>query len=371
MQNETRGVYILVCVVLLTWVHAYGETNGAPASKSLATWDTQMRVSTGFGYRENILRSSIAQESSAFFNTSGDLSLMRFTERGAYASLFILLDDSQYFDSPSVDYERFISATIQSSTPLEMNDEVGGQFNFFYQHQVVDLSETQASISRSLVDGYTYTLQPYWKHTLGDGWAFQFEGELLRQIFSGDISDYWAPGVGLRLLRTYGYRSEVSLYGQTKYLFYDSREKTDQDGAAIAGTSLVYKQNEFGFQWRHTFDKEQQWRTRTKLNYKWSQDNASGYFDYHRVQGSQQVRWKNPLWEIKMNASLNWYTYPGQKRDDERYERYSVLLDVRVERRLGKRWILYSFAEREWSMSTDELDQYRDWTAGIGAGVEF
>lgn len=371
MRNERHLGYIFLCFTLLTLLPSYGETNGVPTPQPLATWDALTRVTTGFGYRENILRSNIAQENSAFFNTAADISLMRFTESGAYMSFFILLDDSQYFDSPAVDYERFISATLQAATPIETNDELGAQFNCFYQHQVVDLSETESALSRSLVDGYTYSLQPHWKHTLGDGWVVQMDVELLRQIYSGDLSDYWAPAAGLRLLHSYGHRSEVSLYGQTKYLMYDSRAKSDHDGKAIAGTSLVYKQNEIGLQWRHTFDKEQQWRTRTKLNYKLSQDNGSGYFDYHRVQGSQQLRWKNPLWEIKMNASLNWYTYPGQEIDDERYARYSCILDIRVERRIGKRWILYSFAEREWSMSNDERDQYRDWAAGGGVGFEF
>ena len=371
MRNERHSGFVFMCFALLAALPSYGETNAVPSPQSLEPWDALMRVTTGFGYRENILRSSIVQENSAFFNTSADVSLMRFTESGAYMSLFILLDDSQYFTSPSVDYERFISATLQAATPIGKDDELGGQFNCFYQHQVVDLSETESSIARSLVDGYTFTLQPYWKHTLGDGWAVQIDAELLRQIYSGALSDYWAPAAGLRLLHSYGHRSEVSLYGQTKYLMYDSRSKSDHDGKAIAGTSLIYKQNEIGLQWRHTFDKEQQWRTRTKLNYKLSQDNGSGYFDYHRVQGSQQLRWKNPLWEIKVNASLNWYTYPEQEIDDERYARYSCVLDVRIERRLGKRWILYSFADREWSMSNDELDQYRNWSAGVGVGVEF
>ena len=297
---------------------------------------------------------------------------MRFAESGAYVTCFLLFDDSQYFDAPSVDYERFISATVQAATPIGVNDELGGQLNSLYQHQVVDLSETETDMSRTLVDGYTCTLLPYWKHTLGDGWAVQAEAEALRQLYSGDdISDYWAPAAGLRLIRSYGHRSELSMYGQSKYLAYDSRERTDHDGLEIPGTSLVYQQNEVGGQWRHNFDKEQRWRTRSKLNYKSSHDNGSGYFDYSRLQCSQQVRWKNPLWEIKSNACFNWYSYPEQEIDDERYERSSIVLDVRIERRLSKRWLLYAYAEREWCMSNDALDQYNDWAAGAGAGFEF
>ena len=374
MMTGKVGVAAMACVLLplLALFPNYCEASSDTNLLPLAVWDMSARVTTGFGYRENVLRSSVAQENSAFFNTSADVSFMRFTDSDAYVSFFLLLDETEYFDSPSVDYERFLAGTIQAAIPVGVNDELGGQFNGFYQHQVVDLSETQTSQMRTLVDGYTSTLSPYWKHTLGDGWAVQAETELLRQLYSGDdLSDYWAPAAGVRLIRSYGHRSELSVYGQSKYLAYDARERSDHGGEALPGTSLVYQQNEMGGQWRHNFDKAQQWRTRSKLNYKLSHDNGSGYFDYNRLQFSQQLRWKKPRWEVKSNVCFNWYSYPEQEIDDERYERSSIVLDVRIERRLGKRWLLYSFAEREWNMSNDELDQYNSWTAGAGAGFEF
>ena len=368
------GLSSITCVLLsqLTlcpiFCEAASDTNLLP----LAVWDTMSQVTTGFGYRENILRSSIAPESSAFLNASADVSLLRFTESGAYASLFLLFDETEYFDAPSVDYERFISGAMQAETPIGMQDFVGGQFNGFYQHQVMDLSETQTIRSRMLVDGYTCTLSPYWKHVLGGGWAVQFETAALRQLYSGDdLSDYWAPAAGMRLIRSYGYRSEISLNGQTKYIGYDSRNEYNHDGQEIPATSLAYQQNEAGVQWRHSFDKEQHWRTTSKLSYMSSQDSGSGYFDYRRVQLSQQMRWKNPLWEVKSNARFCSYNYPEQDIGEEQFERSSIVLDLRIERRLGKRWLLYSSAEQEWNMSNDALEQYNVWTVGAGAGYEF
>ena len=44
---------------------------------------------------------------------------------------------------------------------------------------------------------------------------------------------------------------------------------------------------------------------------------------------------------------------------------------LRVERRLGKHWLLYALAEREWNMSNDPVEEYNDWMAGGGVGVEF
>ena len=57
------------------------------------------------------MRSSVAPESSAFFNVSADASFIRFAESGAYLSFFVLGDDTQYFDAPSVNYEQFFSGT--------------------------------------------------------------------------------------------------------------------------------------------------------------------------------------------------------------------------------------------------------------------
>lgn len=366
-QAAVAGVLLSV----LTGYPLCCEADGVPTLQPLAMWDTTARVTTGLGYRENVLRSSIDPESSTFFNTSVNASLMRFMENGAFVTCFILFDDTQYIEAPSVDYERFFSATLQAATPVGPDDEWGGQVNYLYQHHVVDLSETETLRSHLLMDGYTYMLRPYWKHAFDGGWAVQCETEVLRQLYSGEVSGYWAPAAGLRLIRSYGHRSEFSMYGQSKYIEYDSREEFDSAGLAIPHTGLVYQQNETGCQWRHNFDQKRNWRTTSKLSYMSSQDSGSGYFDYSRSQFSQQLRWKNAHWELKCVARLSWYNYPEQKIGNDPFERSSISLDIRIERRLGKRWLLYSLAEHEWSMSNDALEQYNNWMVGGGAGYEF
>jgi hypothetical protein len=83
------------------------------------------------------------------------------------------------------------------------------------------------------------------------------------------------------------------------------------------------------------------------------------------------LRWTNPRWEIKGGVRVGWYYYPVQQIDNEQLERSYVVVDLRIERRLGKSWLLYVNAEREWSMSNDALEQYNDWLAGGGIGMEF
>jgi hypothetical protein len=366
VQKAARLTSLLV--LFLSFDATAAATNVASV---VAIWDTSARVTTGFGYSDNVLRSSVAPESSAFFNVAADASVLRFAESGAYLSFFMLADDTQYFDAPSVNYEQFFSGTAQAVTPVGTRDELSGQFSYLYQHQVLDVSETEAVLTRMLVDGHTYTLRPYWKHTLAPGWAVQLEAAGLRQLYNDELSDYWEAATRLSLIRGYGFRSELSIGYQPKYIWYDDREQFDTAGVAIPGTSLRYWQHEIGGQWRHHWDEARHWRTTSRLSYLFNQDNGSGYFDYNRLLFTQQLRWTNPRWEIKGGVRVGWYYYPVQQIDNEQLERSYVVVDLRIERRLGKSWLLYVNAEREWSMSNDALEQYNDWLAGGGIGMEF
>jgi hypothetical protein len=327
-------------------------------------------VTTGLGYRDNVLRASVAPESSGFFNSSADASFIRLAESGANVAFFTLGDDTRYFDTPSVNYEQFFSGTAQGAFPVGVDDELGGQFNYLYQHQVLDVSETEAVLTRMLVDGHTYTFHPHWKHTVGRGWAVQLDAAGLRQLYGGDLSDYCEAAGRLSLIRNYGHRSEFSIGYQSKHIWYDSREEFDEAGVAIPNTSLVYWQNEISGQWRHNWDAARRWRMTSKLSYMFNRDNGSGYFDYDRLLFSQQLRWASRGWDVKANARVGWYFYPVQQVGTEDRERSYVALGLRVERRLGKRWLLYLVAEREWSMSNDPVDEYNDWMVGGGIGVE-
>ena len=343
------------------------ETNPTPA----AVWDTSVRATSGFGYRDNVLRSGLSTESSAFFNSSADASFLRLAESSAYFSFFVLGDDTRYFDAPSVNFEQFFSGDARAVTPVGTSEELGGQFNYLYQHQVLDVSETEGIQARMLVDGHSYALRTYWKHTLRPGWAVQLEAAGLRQLYGGDLSDYWEAAGRLSLIRSYGHRSELSIGYQSKHILYDSREEYDKAGVVIPGTSVVYWQNEAGAHWRHHWDKARHWRTTSKLSYMFNRDNGSGYFDYDRILFSQQLRWTNSGWELRANARCGWYFYPVQQIGNEDLERSYVAMDLRIERRLGKHWLLYAVAERDWNRSNDPVDEYNDWMASGGIGVEF
>ena len=356
---------------LLGMASAASESAESTNHSPIAVWDASTRIVTGLGYRDNVLRSSVVSEGSGFFLTSADATLMRFSESGSLFTLFLLGEDARYFDVPDVNHEQFISGAAQYTTPVGERNEAGLSVNYLYQHQILDVSETEAISRRVLVLGHGTTVRPHWKHTLNDGWVVKLEGATLRQIYDGDLDDFWEGSGRLSLIHNYGNRSEASVGYQALLRPYDTREQFDEAGLTLAGTSLEYMQQEISGQWRHNWDEARHWRTTSKLGYMINQDNGSGWFDYNRLQFSEQLRWVDQLWEFKINARFGWYDYPVQTIGNEKLERSYVMLDARAERQLGKGWLLYAVVEREWNMSNDPLEEYRDWMAGGGVGYDF
>lgn len=342
-------------------------TNLSPVS----VWDVSARAEVGGGYRHNVLLTSVAPENSSFVSVAADASFIRLSETGSEFTLFFLGEDRQYSDAPSVNGERFASGTVQFTRPLGLLNKLGIELSSLYQNQVMDVSETETNLTRLLVSGVGISLKPKWTHTLGPGWEMRLETFGGPQLYAGEVDSYWEAGGKLTLARTYGHKSELSVNFQSLHWLYDDREQSNQQGETISGTSLAFWRPEVFGQWRHNWDTQRHWTTTTKIGWLWNQDNGSGYWNYDRLALSQKVRWRQGSWEIAVGARLGWYLYRVQTVGGERRERSYATLDLRVERRLGKHWFVYATGESDWNWSNQSLDQYSDWTAGAGVGIEF
>ncbi len=337
----------------------------------LAVWDTTIRATVAGGYRDNVLSSSVAPESSAFVASTAEASFIRLSESGAQVILFLLGEDTRFADAPAVEQEQLLSGSAQFLKPVGTRDELGGRLLYLYQNQVLDVSDSEANLYRVLVKGHGFTVQPYWNHSLGRGWSAQLEGAMLRQLYEHELDGFWEAGGRLGFLYRYGHKSEFSFGYQFRQRLYDTRNQFDHSGVAVPNTSLIYNRHEFAGEWRHYWDTGRHWLTATKAGVLLNRDNGSGYFDYDRVLFAQQLRWRNYGWEIKAGGRLGWYFHRVQLVAGERRERSYYALDLRAEKRLGKHWLLYTAAGREWNFSNEPLDEYNDWTASSGIGVEF
>ncbi len=364
MKGSFRPVALGIALAALS-------AGAARAEGSLAVWDSAGQLLGGFGYRDNVLRSSVASDGGAFYQTSGDASLMRLTEEGSLLVFYLLGEDIRYFDVPMINYEQFLSGTAEWSVPVGETHEAGLAATYLHQHQVLDVSETEVDQRRLLVMGHGTSLQPRWKVALNDHLDFRLDTTAMRQIYEQDLDDYWEGDGRASLAYGYGNRSELSVALQNLHRYYDTREQYDAAGNPVAGSSLAYARNELSSKWSHYFDAVRHWRATSRLAYMESRDNGSGYFDYNRLLFRQQLRWDHGKWMVAANARFGWYRYALQRVDGNRRERSYAVADVRIERKLGSRWLLYLAAEQEWNASNDPLDEYNSWMAGGGAGIDF
>ncbi len=357
-----RGM-LCVAALAVASLSAVGET--------VAVWDGDVSVEGGLGWRDNVLRSGVMNEDSAFMHSVVDASAMRLSETDAFLMFYLLADDIRYFDAPSVNYEQFLSLTAQGSIPVGVRDELGLMLNYLYQHQIVDASATEADLRRVLVLGHSLSARPYWKRLFPKSWAFKLEGVAVGQVFEHELDSYWEGGGAAALSKGYGNRSEVALLWESLVRHYDTREQLDLDGFAVPDTRLEYFQNEVGAEWRHNWDAARTWRTLSRLGYLLSVDNGSGYFDYDRLVFRQRVQWRPDKWTFELNARLSAYRHPNQNVIDEERWRAAAVLEGRVERSLAKHLDAFAAAESEWSRSNDARDEYDAWMASLGLALMF
>jgi hypothetical protein len=359
-------------MTVLAALPAPGATNAPP----LAVWDVAARLLVGGGYRDNVLLASIQPENSAFVEATADFSVIRLSESGASLSFFLLGEFRRFLENIEVDGqpydgEQLLYVTTAWSAPMDDQNTLSATLDYFYQYQVIDASETEVNLRRVLIRGHTFTFQPVWEHHLSESWKVSLEGTAERQIYETELDDYWQGAAQMRLSRAYGRKSEAAVFYELRHRFYDTREQYTTAGDPIPGTQLVYRSHEIAGEWRHYWDAARTWRTTLKAGYFLSEDNGSSYFDYDRVQLSVRARWQPAGWEISAGARAGWYLYDVQQVRGENRERSYYVVDGRVERWLGKHWLLYAAASREWNLSNDPLDEYNDWVASAGAGVEF
>lgn len=359
------------CTLVLLGIISAATFGQSAYQEPVTVWDTTVAVSGALGYRNNVLRSSVIEENSLFFMTSLDASLMRLSESDSFFMLYFFGEDIRYFDSPSVNYEQFFTIAAQGAVPVFGNDEVGANVDYLYQHQIYDASETQVDQRRILVLAHSLSLRPYWTHFLNAGWEMRLAAGAFRQVYEQELDDYSEADAQIGLTRKYGRRSEITATYQYLQRIYDTREQFDEDGFIIPGTDLFYTQNNLSGYWKRYWDEARNWRTITRISGMMNQDNGSGYFDYNRLLLKQQVRWDNGKWDIKSNARFGWYLYGVQQVAGEDRERSYALLDLRIERRLGAYWNVFTTGEYEWNFSNDPRNKYNTWMVHAGLGVEF
>jgi len=343
------------------------------ALPTLPRWEHDVSVETGAGYKDNVTLSHAAPEASPFFRAAADAMVFNLDLTGPQFTAFVSGEHRQYFSAPALDDEQLVFGEAQVKLPIHDHAVASLAADYIYQNQVLDVSTTETEREAIRVRGHTLTARPRWQVSLLQSAWIGLEAPLARQYLDEPLDDYWEGGPKIEL----GWkarRSELTVDYQAARRAYDDLAALDANGAPLPDEPRRFTEHIARLSWRQYWNVRKRWRTTARLGFKANRDNGGGYFDYNRLSGSGEIRYRTDQWDLKAGARASFYQYlvqPAGPNDPSRRERTEVILTASAERKLTRwLWLTAQFEhERIWS--NEILDTYTVNTVTGGLKCEF
>jgi hypothetical protein len=368
------AVCLTVAVLRIIAIDLHAEAEPTNSPPHISVWDKSFNIRAGFGFKDNVLLSEVNKRDSAFVLSGFDAMLLRLPIDGPQVLLFVSGDDQRYLSDVSVNKEQSLIALSRIQKEFAGQWEAGLALEYFYQDQVFDVSATEADLSTLQLQAHSLKANPSLERKFAEHYHLKLELPITRQYLRKPLDDYWEGGPKLTFQRDYGNRSSAWVSYEFSERLYDERHETDDLGNDIPGTSLKFQQHEFELGSRHFWDEKRRWRTETKVAYELNLDSGDGFFDYHRYQGSEQLRYTAATWMVRGQAKVNYYDYhiqPVTAGDSETRHYATLGFNLRGEKNLTKALKLYAEYDFEQALSNRETHEYEANTVLGGLDWEF
>jgi hypothetical protein len=339
-----------------------------------SAWERAFTVKAGVGYKDNLTLAPEPLESSPFFASTIEAFALRRSEDGNQLLGLATIEDARYWSGKTVDHEDLAIAQGEWRRFWANDWQAALGLEGIYIDQVVDVSVTETNREALPVRGWTLTARPGTRRELSGRTWLALELPVARQLYDGSIDDFWEVGAKVLLGHNLSDRIETSISYAFTHRGYDSEPGRDASGATVTNTVRSTAQHDVLAAWKQYWDVARRWRSATKLGYRQSADNLSGYFDYERYSVSQEIRFQTATWELSAEARLSHYRYPVQtvsETDSSKRRRSDLTLSLRGERQIAKHIRLYAQYDYERTDSNSALDEYTVNTVSGGVAVEF
>lgn len=337
-------------------------------------WDYSAALRGSIGYKDNVLLGRTNAQGSAFWMSGAELMLFRLPTHGWQFTFFAEATDARYFDAPTVNNEQMALAVAQLSKDFGDGWKSTWGLNYLFQNQVFDNATTYTNQSSvGLILGHTLT--PRWSVRKNWGALYaetEFSGT--RQWLDAPLDSYWQFGPRAALGRIWPHGSDLALSYQFARLDYDSREQLSATGGVVTNSSLSLSAHVFELGFTGLWGARKEWQSLSAAGFEMSEDNGSGFFDYNIYRLSQRLRYRNPRWEITMQARVAYYDYATQTvsaTDLSRRHKLLIGLGIRAERKITEHLSAHASYGWERSMSNLDFDDYEAGTVMGGLTLNF
>jgi hypothetical protein len=325
-------------------------------------WSASVAAEGGFGYKDNLLLSSTAEEQSGFARGSVEALLLRLPTKSWDCSVFAQVEGTRFFTGRTVKDES--SAWLQADSAWRVGSEwkLSLPATGYYYDQVFDVSDTE--VERLVTELKVFGLKagPAARWTFHpSGWVEVHAGGE-RKWYDDRVNDGHVGESALRLGWTPGRSVEWRLTGVRRWRKFDSRRQYSAAGRELSGTHLKIEEKEGELRLGVKWDEKGRWRTTTRLGELHYRDNGSGYFDYRERRFENELEWNREPWLVRGGGSVRRVDFDRQTvglgigppaRLKEEY-----VAELRLERELGRQWTLLASYTWERSRANDLISSY-------------
>lgn len=355
------------------------ETNLIPKDTRLWTeamlWDEQASLSSGLGYKDNVLLSAFNPHGSAFFVNGLDAMVMRVPLDGWQIVGAVVGDDIRYWHNVGAEREDSFIGSLRVERELPAGWQAGLEARGIYEDQVLDITTSQGTPATALVEGFGLTAQPSLRKDLPAGLWLKLEVPVTRWLLAAPMDDDWEFGPVVTAGRDFGKRADVTLSYGAAHQHHDEWVALDMYGRPLSQPLDIFQQR-VELAWHQYWDEQRHWRSSTSLIFTDKQDNGGGYFNYYQYQAVEDLSWQAGGWQLKAGAQIADEEYPVQTSAPHSSEKlYRTLMNVSLEaeRRLFKGLKSYAKLEYQRAFSNEAAgaDEYEATIVSGGLRYEF
>jgi len=349
-------------------------------------WSKDITLRSGIGYKDNVFLTP-TRRGSGFFINGLDAAVNRLPLDGLECIFFVTGDDTRYWrDVPpptnapassvrTVDHEDVLLVSAMAQKYFTSSWRAGAEFKESYVDQVqyilIQNGLTNAVVNGNVLDGRLFV-----RHDFNERWRLQLDGLISRSLFAPlPLDDSWRYGPRLTFGYQYGHSSDVALAWTGTYQQHDLLRATDENNMPIAGKRLAAWHQRAELNWQHYYDEHKHWRSTTTLAFHYNEDNGAGFYSYYRYTLVEELRWRNPRWELKASGRVSYDDWPVARADGDlsgpTLHRMIWGLGCRAERQIYKALRCFGEYSFEETVSNSPSDEYQANVATVGLSLEF
>jgi hypothetical protein len=384
----TRFVVSIFCalVTVRSTVHAQsGSTTFSNPSlprdlisflRTLPKWSVSTALNTSYGYKDNLLLSSVGEERSAFVRGSAELSLLRVPQGQFDYSLLADVEGTHYFSAKTVDHDARVWLHMEPAYRVRDAVKFALPLTGYYNDQTFDISDDEFDRSIAQIKAHGVMVRPSFRWNFHPAWWFEAQAVGQRKRYKGGrvkeegdwvriedgAHDGWVGEGILRLAWAASNRVETRLTGGKRWRNFDQRSQYMANGREAIGTELKISERAGELRVDVSWDAAAKWKTTTRASLLHYRDNGSGYFNYREQKVDQELKWRSKMWLVRIEGSASRFDFGVQKAgfgiDPPARLKDEYSADLQIEREISQRWTIFGGYKWERVRSNDEFACY-------------